>query len=155
MPAPASTPALPSGSPDLPPLLRFAPVPVKARHDGWSAERQRRFVLALARGAGVDEAARGVGCSRQSAYALRRRSGGGEFAAAWDAALAFADQARAAASAGATLAAIGTLMVPRFYRGRLIGFVQREDLSGLMARLARLDALADRLAKTPGRPGQR
>jgi hypothetical protein len=42
------------------------------------------------------------------------------------------------------------LLVPRFYRGRLIGFVQREDLRGAMARLRRLDRLADRLGAPPG-----
>ncbi|HEX9954164.1 MAG TPA: hypothetical protein VGB48_02990, partial [Allosphingosinicella sp.] len=82
----------------LPPFLRFAPVPGRKRHDGWDAGAQFRFILALARGAGVDEAARGVGRGRQSAYRLRARAGAEEFAAAWDSALAFAGEARRAAS---------------------------------------------------------
>src|SRR3712207_4301109 len=98
MHAPAPSPAAPAELDALPAFLRFAPVPVKARHDGWSAELQLRFVLALARGSSVDEAARRLGRGRQGAYALRRRSGAEEFAAAWDSALRFASQVRAAPS---------------------------------------------------------
>lgn len=129
-------------------FLRFTPVPVKARRDGWSAELQLRFVLHLARGAGVDEAARLLGRSRQSAYALRERAGAEGFASAWDMAVDFAREARGAASARARAAVsstVETLLVPRYYRGRLIGYVQRDDLTGLMARLGRLDRLAARL----------
>ncbi|HEX8584045.1 MAG TPA: hypothetical protein VF680_06500 [Allosphingosinicella sp.] len=35
--------------------------------------------------------------------------------------------------------------MPRHYRGRLIGFVQREDVSGAMRLIGRLDRIADRL----------
>jgi hypothetical protein len=146
------TRAMPDAAPDplpdpddLPDFLRFTPVPVKARHDGWTAARQRRFVVELARGCGVDEAARLAGRSRQTAYLLRRRSGAAAFAAAWDAALAFADEARAAAAGQVPGAGLGALLVPRFYRGRLIGFVSREDRTGLLATLARLDRIADRV----------
>jgi hypothetical protein len=132
-----------AGEEDLPPFLRFTPVPGKARRDGWDPRSQFRFVLALARGAGVGEAARGVGRSRQSAYRLRDRAGAESFADAWDAAAAFADQVRCAAHSRPTASAFETLLVPRYYRGRLIGYIQREDVSGTMARLARLDRLAD------------
>ena len=81
---------------ELPPYLRFAPVPVKPRHDGWSPSLQQRFVVALARGHGVEAAARLVGKSRATAYALRRRRGAESFAAAWDSALAQARRARIA-----------------------------------------------------------
>lgn len=127
----------------LPAFLRFTPVPVKARHDGWSPDRQRRFVMALARGCGVGEASRQIGQSRQTAYRLRRRAGAESFAAAWDAALDFAWQAHGAAAGGRVPGGLGTLLVPRFYRGRLIGFVQRDDMAGTMATLKRLDAIAD------------
>lgn len=145
-----SAPPDPAG---LPAFLRFAPVPGRSRRDGWSADLQFRFVLDLARGAGVEEAARRLGRSRQSAYALRRRAGAEGFAAAWDAAVAFATRARGAAwdsrRMGAAPGGIETLWVPRFYRGRLIGYIQREDLSGAMARLARLDRLAERIERDP------
>jgi hypothetical protein len=151
MPA-AAIPA-PPGPASLPAFLRFAPVPVRSRRDGWSPDLQFRFVLDLARGAGVDEAARRLGRSRQTAYALRRRAGAEGFAAAWEAAAAFAAQARGAAWAsrrvGAAPAGIETLWVPRFYRGRLVGYIQRDDLSGAMARLARLDRVADRVERDP------
>jgi hypothetical protein len=152
MPAPqpasrfAAAAAVAPAPEELPPFLRFTPVPGKKRHDGWDPRTQFRFVLALARGAGVHEAARGVGRTRQSAYRLRARAGAESFAAAWDAAFAFASQARCAAESRALVSSsVETLLVPRYYRGRLVGYVQREDLSGAMARLARLDRLADRM----------
>jgi hypothetical protein len=79
---------------DLPPFLRFDPVPGQARHDAWTAELQIAFVIQLARGMSPAAAARAVGKSRQAAYALRKRPGGEGFAAAWDRALRFAAQMR-------------------------------------------------------------
>jgi hypothetical protein len=76
----------------------FTPVPLKARHDGWTYPLQRAFVVALARGASVDEAARRVGKSRATAYALRKRAGAQSFASAWDTALAYAKQMRIVAA---------------------------------------------------------
>ena len=130
----------------LPEFLRFEPVSLRLQHNGWSPRLQLRFILALARGAGVDEAARALGKSRQSAYDLRKKPGAASFAAAWDAALAFS---RSAAGAGRAAArghcGIETILVPRYYRGRLVGFVQREDVAGAMRLLGRLDRLAERL----------
>ena len=127
----------------LPAFLQFRAVPVRARRDGWTAELQRRFILLVARGSGAHEAARQLGRSRQTAYALRRKPGAEEFAAAWDAA---SDFARRASVAGRWVPAmehgLDTILVPRFYRGRLVGFVQREDLQGAMRTLGRLDRLA-------------
>ena len=59
----------------LPSFLRFRPVPVRARHDGWTPAIQRRFILLLGRGSPPAEAARRAGRSRQTAYALRRLVG--------------------------------------------------------------------------------
>jgi hypothetical protein len=109
---------------------------------------QRRFILALARGAGPAEAARALGMSRQSAYRLRARPGAEGFSAAWEEAQAFARQAAAAARSPGAGLGIDTILVPRFYRGRLIGFVQREDMSHAMRVLARLDRLAEGLGNT-------
>lgn len=75
-------------------FLDFAPVPVRPRHDGWTPQLQRRFIVALARGASVEAAARAVGKSRTTAYALRKRPGAESFAAAWDSALACARRMR-------------------------------------------------------------
>jgi len=65
------------------------------RHDGWTAERRRRFHELLAAGLDVRRACAGVGLSRQAAYALRRREPA--FAEAWDGALSSARAADEAA----------------------------------------------------------
>jgi hypothetical protein len=122
--------------------LRFTPVPTRARHDGWSAADQRAFIGRLARGHSVDEAAKSLGHSRQSAYALRRRLGAESFARAWVSAQALGRAVWEAkrCSPGPDLAyAFETLLVPRFYRGRLVGFVQREDNAAALRMLAELD----------------
>jgi hypothetical protein len=64
-----------------------SPKPPKIRRDGWTAERQLRFLGALAATRSVTKAARVAGMSRESAYRLRKRKEGGLFAAAWDRAL--------------------------------------------------------------------
>ena len=137
----------PSAAEALPAFLAFAPAPVRARHDGWSPGLQRRFVLLLATGCPPAAAARRLGRSRQSAYKLRRLQGGASFAAAWDRALAFARDARAAGHGLPPLAEGGFEMiwVPRFYRGRLVGFVPREDRQRALRTLSRLDRLASSL----------
>jgi hypothetical protein len=129
---------------ELPDFLRFTPVAVRAQHNGWSPGLQLRFILALARGAGPQEAARALGKTRQSAYLLRNRPGAESFAAAWDAALAFA-QSVERAGARLRFGGIDTILVPRTYRGRIIGFVQREDIGGAMRLLGRLDRIAERM----------
>ncbi len=127
-------------------FLRFGCVPVRSRRDGWSPLLQRRFIVHLARGMGPAEAARRVGRSRQTAYALRGKPGGEEFARAWDAAVDFAAEMRAMPKhLGFADRAVDLVLVPRFYRGRLVGFVQREDLATAMRRLTMLDRMADRL----------
>lgn len=65
----------------------WVPVLRKRRKDGWTPERQRAFIGALADCGVVIEAARSVGMSDASAYTLRRAPGAESFAAAWDAAL--------------------------------------------------------------------
>lgn len=130
-------------------FLRFTPVPVRARRDGWTPVLQRRFILNLARGMGVGQAARALGRSRQTAYALRGRPGGEDFARAWDAALEFARRMDAMPrSPHSSIGGIEEIWVPRYYRGRLVGFVVREDVRGAMRRLGQLD----RIAEWPGRP---
>jgi hypothetical protein len=134
---------------DLPPFLVFDPVPLRAQHNGWTPALQKRFILALARGAGPDEAARSLGKTRQTAYRLRKKRGAESFAAAWDRAVAFAGQVRRGGRSQAAGFGLETILVPRFYRGRLVGFVQREDFRGAMRVLARLDRLADQIGDRP------
>jgi len=70
-------------------LADFTPVPRKsARHDGWTAERQRGFIEALADTGSVRAAAHAVSKTPESAYQLRRHPEAKGFRKAWEAALA-------------------------------------------------------------------
>ena len=62
--------------------------PRKTRSDGWTPERQLRFLGALASTNSVASAAALAGMSREGAYRLRKRSEGTLFALLWDRALA-------------------------------------------------------------------
>lgn len=59
--------------------------PHRTRRDGWTAERQLRFLNALIGTRSVTAAARAAGMSRESAHRLRNRAE--LFAALWDRAL--------------------------------------------------------------------
>jgi hypothetical protein len=67
--------------------FRFTPVPLKARHDGWTPQRQRRFIEALAATKSISKACAAVGMSRMSAYKLRDHPDASELRAAWSSAL--------------------------------------------------------------------
>jgi hypothetical protein len=62
--------------------------PVRPRLDGWTVDRQRAFLEALADTGCVTPAARSVGMSPESAYRLRRKPGAEAFGKAWDGAIA-------------------------------------------------------------------
>jgi hypothetical protein len=100
-PAPAPDPAPPEATAlavpeddaeDLGPILepydpadyRWVPVRRVPRRDGWTEEKQRRFIETLADTGLVNVAARAVGMTREGAYALRRSEHGAAFARAWD-----------------------------------------------------------------------
>ena len=95
----AATDLAPSGDPETrdldagdgfspptydPAEYRWVPVRRRPRFDGWTEEKQRRFIEVLADTGLVGLAANEVGMSRQSAYALRRARHAGAFARAWD-----------------------------------------------------------------------
>lgn len=63
---------------------RWVPVRRRPRRDGWTEEKQRRFIEVLADTGLVGQAAKEVGMSRASAYRLRRAAHAGAFARAWD-----------------------------------------------------------------------
>jgi hypothetical protein len=65
---------------------RWVPVRRRPRYDGWTEEKQRRFIEVLADTGIVTVAAKAVGMSRESANRLRRSPHGAAFARAWDAA---------------------------------------------------------------------
>lgn len=125
--------------------LSFTPVPGRARHDGWTPERQRRFVAAIGDVGSVSTAARLVGMSAKSAYALRRRAGdNSDFARAWDTAL---DRNYYATVAQILPFAIKGELVPVFYGGRQVGQYRRHDTR---LALAILRAHAARTARRVG-----
>lgn len=67
----------------------FTPVPMlRNRYDGWTEQRQRLFIQALAITGQVVAACKMTGISRKSAYALRARPGARSFGWAWEVALA-------------------------------------------------------------------
>ncbi|HMC91956.1 MAG TPA: hypothetical protein VKI45_05785, partial [Allosphingosinicella sp.] len=65
---------------------RWVPVRRRPRYDGWTEEKQRRFIETLADTGLVSAAAKAVGMTREGAYRLRRSAHGAAFARAWDAA---------------------------------------------------------------------
>ena len=89
--APAGVEPVPQPAPDAhgfdPAAYRWVPVLRKPRADGWTPQRQRDFIAALADTGCVEHAARAAGMSARSCYRLRRAPGAENFAAAWDLAL--------------------------------------------------------------------
>jgi hypothetical protein len=115
-PAPV-TPAMLEGAPD------FAPAPREAtRYDGWTPDRQRLFVKALAETGCVTRACAAVGMSTVGAYPLRRGKGAQAFAKAWDAAIAVG-VARLADIAYER--AVYGIPVPVFHKGEQVGETRR------------------------------
>ena len=96
----------------------YGPIPLRYRHDGWVPDRQIDFIHALTECGCVDEAARSVGMSRTSAYALRRRPDAQAFRLAWDMAM---EQAVDRLSDVALGRAINGVAVPVFHNGEQVG----------------------------------
>lgn len=126
-------------------LLAFTPVPLRARADGWTGERQRAFIDYVRKGLRPGAAARLVGMSRQTAYALRGRPGAESFAAAWDRAVTAAIRRRAAhrRSADWTRAVEGVRRPVR-YRGRVVATDVRCDDAALLRLLRRADRFLEK-----------
>ena len=130
----------------------FVPVPVRSRADGWTVERQARFLVALARTRSVCEAARVVGMARETAYRLRRARGGESFATAWNAVLGRVSTDKRKVTIEERLArAFGALVKPVVWRGELAGLDAKADNSALLGHLARLARGGDLGGDEPGR----
>ncbi len=127
---------------DSPSHIPFDTVPSASnRHDGWTPERQRGFILALSMIGMVSAAARSVGMSRKSAYQLLERAGpDSSFARAWREAR---DSGRARAWFAGVERAINGVEVPVFYRGRQCG-VKRVYNDRLLAAAFRAARQAER-----------
>lgn len=113
--------------------------PTRHRDDGWTAERQRAFLERLAESGSVSEAARSVGMSRESAYALRRRGDARAFVQAWDAARALATEHLTEV---AWDRALHGQVRPIYYHGELVGETRHYDNRLLLALIAQNRAAA-------------
>jgi hypothetical protein len=111
------------------PVPEFTPVPRKYRYDGWTPERQKAFIAALAETGCVDRAARLVNIARTNCYELRRAPGAEEFRRAWDAALDFGLKRLKDI---AFERAIEGYLVPVFVAGKLMGFRRKHNDALLM-----------------------
>lgn len=124
------------------PLPAFTPVPLsRSRHDGWTPERQRAFIAALARTGVVAAAARAVGMGVTSAYNLRRRAGAESFSRAWT---TVETEARERAFELVLDQVINGATRPRFYGGRFVGTAHRYETRLALAALRAADRAADR-----------
>jgi hypothetical protein len=119
---------------ESPPPPPFTPVPVRPRRDGWTPERQRAFIAALAETRSATGAARAVGMTREGAYQLRAKAGAASFAAAWEAALAKPPPS------GPSLyeRAVTGVVEPCFYGGLQRGTRRRYDDAALIRLLRNL-----------------
>jgi hypothetical protein len=100
------------------PAIPFTPVPLRHRHDGWTADRQIAFLKALAATCCVADACKAVGMSRDSAYDLRARPSAVAFRAAWLAAL---DCGIDRGEDAAVSRWINGVPRPIFYKGEQVG----------------------------------
>lgn len=128
---------------DTAPPPAGAPTP---RHDGWTPERERIFLLTLAESGVVADAARAAGMSRESAYARRNSAAGHAFALGWDAAILLSRAATADDVASRSRHGV----IDRIYRnGELVAERHRYDNRLTMAHLTRLDRLAAAVERRP------
>ena len=102
----------------------FSPVPLRPRHDGWTADKQIAFLQALAETACVEDACRRVGVTRQSAYRLRRDARAEAFRDAWDNAL---DHGLHQLEEAALSRALHGVPRPIFYKGEQVGETREFD----------------------------
>ena len=96
----------------------FTPVVRRGRHDGWTPERQRDFIAALAELGSVTSACKRVAMASFGAYALRRAAGAESFRAAWKQAL---DMGAQRLSDIAMERAIEGVPIPIMYQGAQVG----------------------------------
>lgn len=129
-----------ASSPGAP--LAFEPVASASnRRDGWTPERQLRFIEALGMIGIVSAAAKAAGMSRKSAYALLERAGPqSSFARAWAEAQG---AGRQRAWCTAVERAITGVEVPYFYRGIQRATYRRYN-DGLLITALRAAARAER-----------
>jgi hypothetical protein len=126
----------PPGAPGAP---GDVPPPPGTRHDGWTPDRQRVFLHALAQCGVVADAARAAGMSTQSAYAFRSRAAGRGFHLGWSAALLLARHRLQDELLSRALHGVVEVIVRN---GEVWGERHRFDNRFALALLTRLDAQA-------------
>lgn len=126
----------------------FLPVPLRARADGWTPERQARFIGLLAETGTVAGAARGVGMSRMAAYRLRRCAEAESFGHAWDAIVAIwrnlPPPPRKVTAGELAAHGIDGPFVIHMRGARFVRARRKPSNSALLRHLGRMDALAAR-----------
>ncbi|MEI6641331.1 MAG: hypothetical protein WCL10_04800 [Novosphingobium sp.] len=130
-------------------LPDFTPVPrQRERFDGWTPQRQRGFIEALADTGSVKRAAHAVNMTPEGAYLLRRHPQAEEFRKAWEAALALGVQRledvamdRALHGVEVPVYHFGAVVGSRkVYNDRLLMFLLRNRASKRFKASARHDA---------------
>lgn len=116
-----------------------------SRHDGWTPEVRVKFLEALANCGNISSAAAFVQMSRTSAYNLKRRDV--NFSRGWDSAVLLA---RDVATDFLQDRAINGIEEDVYYQGEVVGSRQRYDSRLLLAHIARLDKLAERMSVSRG-----
>lgn len=128
----------------------FHPAMRRSRADGWTVERQCRFLGQLYLSGSVASAARAAGMSRMSAYRLRRRADAQGFAHAWDAVLTPPGNDNPATPTTdwrkVTLEQLQQrvetgLVTPLIHAGQVCAIRHKPDNSALLRLLRRYDAL--------------
>src|SRR5688572_5436047 len=149
MPPPRHHPRMAESSASWPAYARvppFLPVPLRARADGWTPERQARFIGLLAETGSVAKAARRVGMGRESAWRLRQRAEAESFAHAWDAIVAIRRGERLP-QRKVTLSELGEHAIEgpwvvHMRRRRFVRAQRKPSTSALLRQVRRLDAAA-------------
>ena len=138
----------------------FHPVPLRARRDGWTVERQCAFLGHLYLTGCVTTASRLVGMTRMSAYRLRHCEGAHSFSHAWDVVLTPPGVGRIARSQPDWRKVTDEelfrrldcgLIAPLIHRGKVTGIRRKPDNSALLRLIRRLDNAALR-SEPEGRP---
>ena len=117
-------------------LVEDAAFSASSRFDGWTPDRIRTFLHALAACGVVSDAARAAGMSTQSAYAFRNSARGRGFELAWQAALLLARRRLADELMSRALHGCVDVIVRK---GKVWGERHRYDNRLTMAVLTRLD----------------
>ncbi|UIJ44613.1 hypothetical protein LZK98_16340 [Sphingomonas cannabina] len=139
----------------IPVNLKHYSAPQSQRTAGWTAERQRTFLQAIAEGATVTDAARSVGLTKQSAYAFRTSARGAGFALGWQAAALLARDTLAETLMERVIE--GTVEVVTRSNGDTTVTIERERFDNRLAMqlLNRLDRMADSATGAAGQAAAR